>query len=237
MLTSAYHPQTNGMIERNHDFIKKRMRIFAVENDLDFVKGDDWDVFLPDIECAYNNTQNEMTGCTPYEAVYGHLLRSPVDNIFNTNIDDVVESTVNTMKEKSTTGRTMKLSIKVRNYIKELKKHRGLLHKEMKENMNRYDAIRKRYYDKFRTQPHEYNVGDQVLIDVGVGKVGNKKKLNINRKAAEIILKLNDNAYMVQYADNKKEAVNLERIYLVKSSDESEVTDFIEEDEENNESP
>jgi len=40
LFTSAYHPQTNGMIERFHRFLKERLRIIASQYKLDFIKYD-----------------------------------------------------------------------------------------------------------------------------------------------------------------------------------------------------
>ena len=50
--SSSYHPHTNGMIERFHRFLKEHLRCVSHEQDLDFMKGDDWDIYLPEIEFA-----------------------------------------------------------------------------------------------------------------------------------------------------------------------------------------
>ena len=210
--TTAYHPQTNGMIERFHRFLKERLRCIAFDNELDFMKGDDWDIFLPEIEFAYNNTKNEMTGTAPYEVIYGHILRTPSDTILKQNVQRVVEDTVDIINEKNTDS-PLKLSKKVRDYVKSMEQHRNVLLEEIKSNMKRYDEQRKRYFDKKRSEPTKYEKGDKVVVDTTAAKVGNKAKLNINRKRAVIIDKQNDNCYVVRYNDGKKEAVNIKRIY------------------------
>ena len=210
--TSAYHPQTNGMIERAHRFVKERLRCIAYDNNLDFMKGDDWDIFLPEIEFAYNNTKNEMTGTAPYEVIYGHLLRTPSDTVLKQNVREVVENTVDILNDQNSEN-PLKLSQNVRDYVQEIERHRRVLLGEIKANMKRYDTQRKRYFDKKRTSPDQYRNGDHVVVDTTAAKVGNKAKLNINRKRAVIIDKMNDNSYVVRYTDGKKEAVNIKRIY------------------------
>lgn len=38
-----------------------------------------WDSVLPIAEFAYNNSVNRTTGMSPFEVVYGHKLRAPID--------------------------------------------------------------------------------------------------------------------------------------------------------------
>ncbi len=45
--TTTYHPETNGMIERLHRWIKERLALIAFDNGLNFVDGtDDWSLYL-----------------------------------------------------------------------------------------------------------------------------------------------------------------------------------------------
>ena len=204
IFTSAYHPETNGMIERFHRFLKERLRIIAQDYELDFINYDDWDIYIPEIEFAYNNTINDMTGTAPYEVVYGHLLNTPINKILNGNIQNIVEDTVDTINE---------------NYVEDLKQRTEMIISEMKENMDKYDKYRKRYYDKTRTKPQTYKNLEKVIVDLSGSVKGNKKKLNINRKEATIIDKINDNVYVVQFGDGKRKAVNITSIYKNIESD------------------
>ncbi len=58
-----------------------------------------------------------------------------------------------------------------------------------------------------------------MVVDTTAAKVGNKAKLNINRKRAVVVVKMNDNCYVVRYEDCKKEAVNIKRMYRFKPQD------------------
>ena len=83
----------------------------------------------------------------------------------------------------------------------------------MQINMEKYDKYRKEYYDKKRVKPTEYKNLEKVIVDVSGKVVGNKKKLNINRKQGVIIDKINDNAYVVQFDDKTRKTVNIKQIY------------------------
>ena len=218
MFTSAYHPETNGMIERFHRYLKERLRTIAKQFELDFVKRDDWDNYIAEIEFSYNNSVNEMTQRAPYEVVYGQLLRQPTDKIFKKDIDKTVEEVVDTINNNNA---SLRLSRSVQNYIEDLKVRQKMIATEMKKNMSKYDKYRKSYFDKNRKEPVEYGNLERVVVDVSDRVKGNKRKLNINRREGQIIDKLNDNVYIVQYEDGKREAVNINRIYKIETREES----------------
>ena len=213
LFSTAYHPQTNGMIERFHRFLKERLRCIASEKQLDFAKYHDWDTFIPEIEFAYNISTHTATKFSPYDIIYGDIVKTPSQRILNANIDRIVENTTNTLNNKEDAEYALKISPKTKEYIKLIKEHRSRLLKEIKANMKKYDIQRKQYYDKNRKEPTKYEIGEKVVVDASVGKCGNIKKLNIHRKPSIILDKINDNAYVVRYEDGKTEKVNIERIY------------------------
>ena len=72
LLSSAFHPQTDGQAERTIQTLEDMLRACA----LDF-KGS-WDDHLPLIEFAYNNSFHSSIGMAPFEALYGRKCRSPI---------------------------------------------------------------------------------------------------------------------------------------------------------------
>ena len=70
--TSSYHPCTNGGVERvNHTMA---LMLAMVGNELQ----NDWDLYLPHVESAYNNSASAATGLAPNEVHIGPLPRLPL---------------------------------------------------------------------------------------------------------------------------------------------------------------
>ena len=70
--STAYHPQTDGQIERTIQTLEDMLRMCV----LDFKQ--DRDQYLPLVEFAYNNSYHSSIGMPPYEALYGRKCRSPL---------------------------------------------------------------------------------------------------------------------------------------------------------------
>jgi hypothetical protein len=58
--STAYHPQTDGQMERVNQVIEGYLRIFTSR------RQDDWDDYLPTGEFQYNNTVHSSTQQTPF---------------------------------------------------------------------------------------------------------------------------------------------------------------------------
>ncbi|KAA0036866.1 ty3-gypsy retrotransposon protein [Cucumis melo var. makuwa] len=70
--STAFHPQTDGQIERLNQVLKDMLRACALE-----FPGS-WDSHLHLMEFAYNNSYQATIGMAPFEALYGKCCRSPV---------------------------------------------------------------------------------------------------------------------------------------------------------------
>ena len=66
LLSTAYHPETDGQTERANAFLEQYLRVYV-----SYLQ-DDWDKWLPLAEFALNNALNESTGMTPFFANYGY---------------------------------------------------------------------------------------------------------------------------------------------------------------------
>ncbi|CAJ0920656.1 unnamed protein product, partial [Ranitomeya imitator] len=71
-LSSAYHPETNGLVERTNQTLVTYLRHFVS------ARQDDWASLLPWAEFALNNAVADSTGQTPFLLNYGQHLRVPV---------------------------------------------------------------------------------------------------------------------------------------------------------------
>ena len=70
--TSSYHPNGNGGVERVNHTMAQMLAMVVNE------RQDDWDIHLPHVESAYNNSVSEATGLAPNEVHMNRLPRLPL---------------------------------------------------------------------------------------------------------------------------------------------------------------
>ena len=73
--TTAYRPQANGVVERVHRSMNTLLSKVVSENQRD------WPEWLPAVTAAYNASDHESTGFSPYYLVYGRDYSIPIDLI------------------------------------------------------------------------------------------------------------------------------------------------------------
>ena len=76
--TTPYHPQTNGSAERVHQTLQRMIGKLNPE------KCQKWPKHIRSVLIAYNATQSQVTGYSPYFLMFGWRPRSPVDLLFPT---------------------------------------------------------------------------------------------------------------------------------------------------------
>ena len=69
-LSTAYHPQTNGSLERFHATLRDHIRMYHKRNN------SNWDQIVPLAIICHNTSVNQSTGYTPHELLFGHKPRS-----------------------------------------------------------------------------------------------------------------------------------------------------------------
>ena len=74
--TTPYHPQSDGLVERQNRTILAMLSAVVNEN------LDDWDDHLPYIMSAYRSSVQESTGCSPNLMMFGRENTMPLDLIF-----------------------------------------------------------------------------------------------------------------------------------------------------------
>uniref|UniRef100_A0A8C2FGW1 Integrase catalytic domain-containing protein n=1 Tax=Cyprinus carpio TaxID=7962 RepID=A0A8C2FGW1_CYPCA len=71
--TTPYHPQTDGLVERFNQTLKMMLRKYVSDT------GKDWDKWLPFLLFAYREVPHASTGFSPFELLYAHHVRGPLD--------------------------------------------------------------------------------------------------------------------------------------------------------------
>ena len=67
--TTAFHPQSNGSLERSHQVLVDYLKHYLTKKD--------WDKWLSHATFLYNSSKHEGTNHTPFEIVYGRNARMP----------------------------------------------------------------------------------------------------------------------------------------------------------------
>ncbi|KAE8709197.1 Phospholipid-transporting ATPase 1 [Hibiscus syriacus] len=72
-LLTTFHPQTDGKSERTIQILEDMLRACVIE-----FKGS-WEMYLPLVELAYNNSYQSSIKMAPYKALYGRRCRTPLN--------------------------------------------------------------------------------------------------------------------------------------------------------------
>lgn len=109
--STAYHPQTNGSLERFHAVLRDHIRMYSTKT------SHDWDRRVPLAIMCHNTSLNQSTGFTPHELLFGYrprLLytfketREYTTNDYLNDLNerlkvsrDIAQRNINEMKEKA----------------------------------------------------------------------------------------------------------------------------------------
>ena len=130
----AYHPQTQGVVERMNSVVSQTLRCLIHERKN--VK--DWEILLPTVEMVINSLPNQSTGFSPFYLNYGHEPVTPIqllkgDELANTESVD--------------------------SFIRRVSSDWKLA----RENLQRSVGLQAKYYDR-KHRDISYKVGDLVLL-------------------------------------------------------------------------
>jgi hypothetical protein len=75
--TTAYHPQTNGLAEKQCKTMTDMLALYVKNNQKD------WDLFIPYLVFAYNTARQDSTKYSPFYLVYGRDPVLPIDICLN----------------------------------------------------------------------------------------------------------------------------------------------------------
>ncbi|RWS23791.1 pol polyprotein-like protein [Leptotrombidium deliense] len=182
--TSGFHPQCNANVERVQGTIKNILKPYVN------IKENDWDLYLPHCQLAYNTKIHETTKYSPFELLFNFKPDSVFDIENNPNINVQNEIFSEVAKEK---------------YAKQIAEAKIRLDKKQKYNAQRVN-------DKLRSQI--FIVGDIVKLK-NRSSFLESRKLNKNYEGPYVVLKRNSiHVYTNQSLINHKKRlkVNVEHL-------------------------
>ncbi|XP_025161027.1 uncharacterized protein LOC112589987 [Harpegnathos saltator] len=144
--TTAYHPQSNGSIERSHHVLWEYLKQYTNTQH-------EWDEFLNLAMFSYNSSVHEGTSYRPHELVFGKSVRTPSsDPPIEDNLSETYKDYLTTLFNRLKT--TQELA---------------------RENLCGAKARSKRYYDR-NLNPQNFRVGSCVYLlkEPSKGKLGDQ---------------------------------------------------------------
>ena len=127
-MTTAYHPQTNGLTER---FNKTLADMLSMYVDVD---QKNWDELLPFVTFAYNTAIQETTGFTPFYLLHGREAETTLDTMFPYSPDepdkenDYVSQLIEKAEESRQLARIRTLQAQARDRQRYDAKHRVVIY-------------------------------------------------------------------------------------------------------------
>lgn len=148
--TSSYHPQTNGLVERQNSTIAQTIRTYCGKDQ------NLWPIHLQSVMMAIRKSPaSNTTEFSPYYMVFGQEMKLPFDIAL-------------IPKEN--------LSQATKDHIKEIQSNLEIVHEIAKENDKRHKAYDKERHDQKAKIP-DFEAGDLVLKAINKVPVGVSRKL------------------------------------------------------------
>ena len=145
----AYHPQTNGALERTHRVLVEYLRYYILENQTD------WDKWIPYAIFVFNTTPHSGTGYTPFELLFGG----------KTNIPGILQ------KE------ALDVRYNYDSFAQELQSRLQSCHEVARSNLRINKERSKEYYDRNINVPL-FATGEKVLLHDKRVRRGRSAKLS-----------------------------------------------------------
>uniref|UniRef100_A0A8C5QCI0 Gypsy retrotransposon integrase-like protein 1 n=1 Tax=Leptobrachium leishanense TaxID=445787 RepID=A0A8C5QCI0_9ANUR len=140
LVTSAYHPQTNGLCKRLNGTLKQMLWTF-VES-----QGRDWERYLPHLLFAYREVPQESTGFSPFELLYGRRVRVPLALI-----------------RERWEGKLGSSKTSVVEYVLKFRERMQAIMGEVYDNLKAAQSKQKQWYDR-GARERVFEVGQKVLV-------------------------------------------------------------------------
>ncbi|CAM4329409.1 unnamed protein product [Lepidochelys olivacea] len=171
---SAYHPQSNGLVERFNGTLKMMLKTFMNQHP------QDWDKYLPHLLFAYREVPQESTGFSPFELLYGRRVRGPLD-----------------LMRDEWEGKATPNGESVVEYVLIFRERLAELMGLARENLARAQRKQKVWYDRM-ARARAYATGDPVMVLIPV----RKNKLQAAWEGPfKVVKQLNEVNYVVELSN------------------------------------
>ena len=137
--TSVYHPEANGLVERFNGTLKGMLKKFVQE------RVQTWDKYLPYLLFAYREVPSESTGYSPFELLYGRMVRGPLAVIKETWLE-----------RKSSDDNLV-------THVLEIRRRLATKQRVVQENLKEAQGKQKQLYDTHSSK-RRLEVGDKALV-------------------------------------------------------------------------
>ena len=164
--TTAYHPQTDGLVERFHRTLTDMLAKSVVKG------GKDWDKQLPYVLFAYRSSVQNSTGESPFYLLYGRDPRLPSDEALNIKTDQRI--------------------VDIRDYKEDMTERLSTAWQLAQMQIERAQLRQKEFHDKRANQP-VIQIGDRVFVYNPSKKRGKAYKLARPFEGPYRVLKLHPN--------------------------------------------
>jgi hypothetical protein len=137
-VASAYHPQSQGALERYHQTLKTMIKTYCKESEKD------WDEGIHFLLFAARDAVQESLGFTPFELVFGHSVRGPLKVLKETWLND--DSPYNLLE-----------------YVSQFRQRLQRAWSVARVNLKSAQTKMKTWYDR-KARYRSFQSGDQVLL-------------------------------------------------------------------------
>ena len=199
--SSAYHPESQGALERFHQTLKNMLKIYCEEHERD------WDEGVPMVLFAAREVVQESLGFSPFELVFGHEVRGPLKLLKERLLDECPESN------------------NVLQYVEDFRQRLFEAGELAKMHLKGAQKSMKAWYDR-KAEVRTFKVGDEVLVLLPI--VGDPMKAKYHGPY-KVLKKVSSVNYVVSTPDRRKPEqlchVNMLKAYhsrLVASDSKSE---------------
>ena len=148
--STTYHPQTNGLVERQNRTLVSMLRVYCSRYMTD------WDRYLPQVMGAYNSTQHSTTGVSPHMMLTGHEKSLPLTFFYPE------------YEGKKTSPQV---------YVRDVIRRQQELNDLCRRNTQQAQAKQRKRFDKKAAGAKAYSVGDYVWVFQNVIPPKGTKKL------------------------------------------------------------